>query len=231
AGADPNVVSCGKTPLVAAACEDETKIIKCLLKSGANPNVADNCGVTPLEHGAMRGNLATVMILFPFTSQISSFPDWSFSGIMKHINSAKARKQRDDKMMEVFQMSKSKGADAFKRKDYLDAIYWYSEASFADPCDATSYSNRSLCWTLLKQGIQALFDAEMCVKMKPTWAKAHYREGAAWMLLENYSMAAEAFSKALKLDPDNNEIRKAHWEAVEAEFGISVSENLKVLHI
>lgn len=50
-------------------------------------------GVTPLELAAMRGRFEAVMILFPFTSRISSFPDWSFAGIMKHIGSEKARKQ------------------------------------------------------------------------------------------------------------------------------------------
>ena len=49
AGADPNLGSCGKTPLIAAACEGETEIINCLLKSGADPNARDNvnCPVFP----------------------------------------------------------------------------------------------------------------------------------------------------------------------------------------
>ncbi|CDP03701.1 unnamed protein product [Coffea canephora] len=231
AGADPNLGSCGKTPLIAAACEGETEIINCLLKSGADPNARDNCGVTPLEHAAMRGEHAAVKVLFPITSRISSFPDWSFTGIMKHICSAKAGKQRDCRRREVFQMSKSKGEDAFKRKDYLDAIHWYTEANLADPADATIYSNRSLCWALLNQGSHALSDAEMCVKLRPMWAKAHYREGAAWLLLNDYPNASQSFSEALKFDPANKEIQKAHREAVEAEFGIPVSENMRILRI
>ena len=65
----------------------------------------------------------------------------------------------------------------------LSGFWRHLQANLADPADATIYSNRSLCWALLNQGSHALSDAEMCVKLRPMWAKAHYREGAAWMLL------------------------------------------------
>lgn len=45
-------------------------------------------------------------------------------------------------------------------------------------------SNRSLCWANLQEATFALYDAEACVRLTPNWPKAHYREGAAWMLLK-----------------------------------------------
>ncbi|KAL3531268.1 hypothetical protein ACH5RR_010590 [Cinchona calisaya] len=210
AGADPNASSMDLTPLCYAASEAEEEMIRHLLKAGADPNIADPSGITPLEHAALNGFSKVVMLLFPVTSCIASYPDWSISGVMKHVRSGEARAQRELKQKELFQLAKEKGGDAYARKDYLDAIYWYSQAVQADPTDEKVLSNRSLCWAQLNEGDPALSDAQACVGLKPDWAKAHYREGVAWKMLKNYDMAVVAFSEALTLDPDNKEIEKAY---------------------
>ncbi|KAM7521668.1 hypothetical protein LguiA_011570 [Lonicera macranthoides] len=259
AGADPNFCSHGVSPLGCAASEGETEVIRYLLKYGANANITNSYGLTPLEIVAMHGNHEDMRILFPETARIPSIQDWTFEGVLKHVHSAEARHQRELKRKEHFLLSKSKGEAAFKKKDYLDAIFWYTEAmgdygnhgaqSFvvfanqtiiiqfsvsisieADPADASVLSNRSLCWARLKEGSRALSDAEDCIMLKPDWAKAHYRAGVAWRLLENYFRAADEFSEALKLDPDNMEIQAALREAVQAEFGVPVTKDLKVMH-
>ena len=53
-----------------------------------------------------------------------------------------------------------------------------------DPSDATLFSNRSLCWIRLGQADQALTDAQSCRGLRPNWAKAWYREGAALRLMQ-----------------------------------------------
>lgn len=50
-------------------------------------------GVTPLEHAALNGFSEVVMLLFPVTSCIVSYPDWSISGVMEHVRSPEAREQ------------------------------------------------------------------------------------------------------------------------------------------
>ncbi|KAK9281005.1 hypothetical protein L1049_003896 [Liquidambar formosana] len=218
AGADPNISSCGVTALGIAASEGETEIIKCLLKAGANANVTNNYGLTPVEIAALKGNHEGVMSLLPVTSRIPTIPDWSFSGIIRHIHSEEAREQRKLKVKEIFLLSKSKGEEAFKRKDYLNAIYWYTEAINADPSDAAVLSNRSLCWARLNEGSRALSDAQACIQLRPDWPKAYYREGVAWKLLKRFHMASESFLDGLKLDPENKELETAFWEAAEAEM-------------
>ncbi|XP_058208699.1 uncharacterized protein LOC131321764 isoform X2 [Rhododendron vialii] len=183
AGADPNLGWKGQTPLCNASVQGETDIIKCLLKAGANPNVADIDGLTPLEIVGMHSNLAGVMVLFPVTSRIPTIPNWSLDGIMKHLHSEEGRRQWGLKKMETFLLVKSRGEEAFRRKDYMDATYWYSLAIDSSLYDATVFSNRSLCWACLNDGSRALSDAEACVALRPDWGKAHYREGTAWKLL------------------------------------------------
>ncbi|KAL0419813.1 UNVERIFIED_CONTAM: Ankyrin repeat domain-containing protein 53 [Sesamum radiatum] len=224
AGADPNLVSCGITPLAftASASESEIDYMKFLLKAGADPNVVGTAGMTPLECAALAGNVEAVMILLPVTSRIPSIPDWSFHGIMSHINSEEAKEQREFKEKENFLLAKQRGGDAFKKNDYLSAMVCYTEAICLCPGDATMLSNRSLCWARLNEGKRALSDAQACVHLRPDWPKAHYR-GVAWRLLGKYSMASEAFSHALRLDPENKEIQKALKEAVKAD-------NIKAFH-
>ncbi|KAK4418352.1 Tetratricopeptide repeat protein 31 [Sesamum alatum] len=232
AGADPNIVSCGITPLAFTASEFEIEFMKFLLKAGANPNVVGTTGMTPLEYAALACNHEAVMILFPVTSPIPSIPDWSFHGVMSHIYSEEAKKQRELKRKENFLLAKQRGGEAVKKNDYLSAMVCYTEAIFLYPDDATVLSNRSLCWAHLNEGRRALSDAEACVQLRPDWPKAHYREGVAWRLLGKYSMASEAFSHALTLDPENKEIQQAFKDAVEAEFGgMSVSGNIKAIHV
>ncbi|CAL5436790.1 unnamed protein product [Camellia sinensis] len=231
AGANPNLGSRGQTPLTIAVCEGETEVIKCLLKAGANLNVTNLDGLTALELAALHGNHELVMMLLPRTSQIPTILDWSFAGIIKYVHSEEFRRQREQNRKESFLLSKSKGEEAFKRKDYMDAIFWYTQAITVDPLDATVLSNRSLCWARLNEGSPALSDAEACIMLRPDWAKAHYREGVAWRLLKNFPRAAEAFCDALKLDPDNEELQIAFREAVGAEFGIPVGKDLKIMRI
>lgn len=108
-----------------------------------------------------------------------------------------------------------------------------------DPYDAKLLSNRSLCWIRLGQAEHALADAKACRALKPDWAKACYREGAALRLLQacNYLLfavlnfklpsvlhffdtfrlfffqkfdeAANAFYEGVKIDPENKEIINA----------------------
>jgi hypothetical protein len=50
-----------------------------------------------------------------------------------------------------------------------------------DNFDAKLLSNRSLCWLRMGDGQRAFDDAAKCKRLRPKWAKAHYRQGAALM--------------------------------------------------
>ena len=101
---------------------------------------------------------------------------------------------------------------------------------------ATLYANRSRCKLILGDGDGALSDALKCRMLRPKWAKACYRQGAAhihlkvrqachqcvqlfhialivsghvhWFSLQSqeYKQACDALEDALKMDPGNPEI-------------------------
>jgi len=58
------------------------------------------------------------------------------------------------------------------------------QALKVDQFDATLFSNRSICWLRLGDGKKALYDAMECKNLRPKWAKAYYRKGAALMFLK-----------------------------------------------
>ncbi|KAF1892060.1 hypothetical protein Lal_00036414 [Lupinus albus] len=252
-GGKVNITAGGATPLHIAADNGSLELINCLLKAGTDPNISDEDGIKPIQVAAARGNRAAVEILFPLTSKIDAVSTWTIDGIVEYMQS-ETKRQPDEAINvgeangskdTVFQEkkvpevapevkkraseAKSRGDDAFKRKDYTTAIDSYTQVksfdllfdsriSFCsaidlDPTDGTLLSNRSLCWIKLGQAEHALADARACRALRPDWAKACYREGAA---LRNFDEAANAFYEGVQLDPENMELVNAFREAVEA---------------
>ncbi|KAJ1266224.1 hypothetical protein BS78_08G134900 [Paspalum vaginatum] len=82
--------------------------------------------------------------------------------------------------------------------------------------NATLFANRSLCWLRMGDAEPALLDARHCKMLRPRWSKAWYREGAALSMLKDYEGAVDVFTEALKLEPANEEIKKALRDATDA---------------
>ncbi|XP_039840121.1 stress-induced-phosphoprotein 1-like isoform X1 [Panicum virgatum] len=215
AGADVNFRSpSAPTVLMLAVDDGLTDIVNFLLEVGADPNIHDSDGKFPIMLAAAHEHRELAEILFPRTKPIPSMIDWSVDGIIRAMKypHLEPREVVEEKIADA----KSQGKEAFAKGDYLAAIYFYALAMRKDPLDATLFANRSLCWLRLREGEMALSDARDCRVLNPGWAKAWYREGAALSLLKNYKAAADAFVEALKLDPANNEIKKALREAMES---------------
>ncbi|GLU07657.1 hypothetical protein SLE2022_246060 [Rubroshorea leprosula] len=109
--------------LLKAGANPNFFVIQCLLNAGADPNVTNNFGITPVEVAALCCFLEAVMVLFPETSPIPTISDWTIAGLIKHVCSDEAEEERMKKVKEHFLLS-TKGLEAFNRKDNLDAIKW-----------------------------------------------------------------------------------------------------------
>ncbi|XP_030534830.2 ankyrin-1 [Rhodamnia argentea] len=237
AGANVNISAGGATPLHIAADNGNPEIINCLLDAGADPNIVDEDGLKPIQVAAGRGNRAAVEILFPKTTQVHTILKWSVDGIIEYMQTeagnaqeeVKAASREKDTALKIQNLpevsgeakqkaaeAKSRGDDAFRRKDYQAALDAYTQAIDFDPNDATLLSNRSLCWIRLGQAEHALVDAKACRELRPDWPKAYYREGAALRILQRFDEAANSFLRGVKLDPENKELVNAFREAVEA---------------
>ncbi|KAJ1691821.1 hypothetical protein LUZ63_015976 [Rhynchospora breviuscula] len=202
AGADLN----SKCPLDMAIYKGSIEIVKCLLEAGADPNVCIENGWLPIERAVMFGKWDIVEILFPLTSPIPEVHDWSVDGILQYAKSNGFKEKCKAIWEKNLADLKVKAADSFKKEEYAIEI---------DSGDAALYSNVSLCMHRMGDGEMALKDALIAQRSRPEWPKAYYRIGAAFMLLEEYEEASQAFMDGLILDPTNVETEKAHMEAMD----------------
>ncbi|XP_071679472.1 uncharacterized protein [Lolium perenne] len=220
AGADVNFVDfSGITNLILAVQYGLPGTVQCLLDAGANPNIPDEFGRTPIEFAASEGRRDMVEMLFPLTSPIPTLPKWSIDGIISHVESF-GLKPRDKQKCEKRRTGlKQKAKEAFQREQYFIASQFYSCVMAFDPSPddrVTILANLSLCSLRGGNGSGALSYATMCRMARPHWPKACYRQGAAFMLQKDYEKACEAFADGLKLDPKSAEIANALREAREA---------------
>ncbi|KAJ1691838.1 hypothetical protein LUZ63_015993 [Rhynchospora breviuscula] len=124
AGADLNL----KCPLAIAVHRGLTEIIKCLLEAGADPNVRNEYGWLLIEIAVAYGRQHIVEMLFPLTSPVPEVHEWSVGGIHQYVKSnvflEKYTVMLEKKVADV----KVKGADSFRKKEYLAAISFYTKA-------------------------------------------------------------------------------------------------------
>lgn len=103
---------------------------------------------------------------------------------------------------------KTLGNDAFKSKDYVKALEYYSQALQVDANNHVLYSNKSACYFNLNKFNEALGEAEKCIKIKDNWAKGYQRKGAAENALGQLWKAFVSFSIGKLVEPTNEAILK-----------------------
>uniref|UniRef100_J3KWT4 Uncharacterized protein n=1 Tax=Oryza brachyantha TaxID=4533 RepID=J3KWT4_ORYBR len=213
--AGANVNGCGAgfngtTPLLLACSRTGAiRFVKCLLESGADPNIPDELDRLPAEVAAIHAEREVVEAIFPLTHYVPTILDWSVGGIIRYVKSAAYKEWARNASCRRKDELKEQGNLFFNNKDYDAAILLYSMAMKFNNIDASLYSNRSVCWLHLGIGDEALSDAQFCSKIQPDWAKGYYRQGMAFSLLQDYASASCVLQRALKLDPLNATIAKA----------------------
>ncbi|XP_011042409.1 PREDICTED: ankyrin repeat, PH and SEC7 domain containing protein secG-like [Populus euphratica] len=208
--ANPNMIfDFIHSPLVASISASSFDCVKLLLQARADPNTC-SLGMTPLEVAASNGETQVIRCL------LNAGADPNLT------NSRKLRK------LEHFFLLTSKGEDAFVRKDYVNAIRWYTEALDTEAAllssqtflaEAFILTNRSLCWAHLNEGDLALRDAIASQMVLPSLPKAHYAGGVAWNLSKDFKRAAESFLTGMRLDRGNrqlNDLFRDHREILQA---------------
>lgn len=105
---------------------------------------------------------------------------------------------------------KNAGNAHMQRKEYQEASDCYTEALKLAPAGPNShvyFSNRAAAAVSMKCFAQAIIDSERSLALKPDYGKAHARLGLAHFLTCNYRAAVEAYTVALKYEPDNQSSR------------------------
>lgn len=91
--------------------------------------------------------------------------------------------------------------------DYVNAMKWYSQAIVLSPKDGALYSNRSFSFLRLKLTSRALEDADQALRLKPGWAKAHFRRAEALSQAGLHMEALEEYEAGAEIDPRDEHLR------------------------
>ena len=75
--------------------------------------------------------------------------------------------------------NKDYGNAAFKNKEYIKAIDYYTAAIKETPTDHTIFGNRAAAFQNIKEYENALEDADECIKLNPEWGKGYLRKAQA----------------------------------------------------
>jgi tetratricopeptide (TPR) repeat protein len=101
---------------------------------------------------------------------------------------------------------KNQGNSYMQKKEYALAADCYTAALKISPAGPNShvyFSNRAAAFVSMKRFDEAVIDSERSLALKPDYGKAHARLGLTYFLLGNYRQAVEAYTVALKYEPDN----------------------------
>ncbi|ESR64856.1 hypothetical protein CICLE_v10007714mg [Citrus x clementina] len=101
------------------------------------------------------------------------------------------------------EIAKEKGNQAYKDKQWLKAISFYTEAIKLNGNNATYYSNRAAAYLESGSFLQAEADCTKAINLDKKNVKAYLRRGTAREMLGYYKEAIEDFSYALVLEPTN----------------------------
>lgn len=107
---------------------------------------------------------------------------------------------------------KDKGNRAFASEKYQDALTFFTSAIDADGSNHALYSNRSATHLALRDFNSALGDAEKVIELKEDWPKGYFRKGAALEQLLRYPEAYKAYESGLKVDSNDDNLKKASAE-------------------
>ncbi len=111
---------------------------------------------------------------------------------------------------------KQKGNDAFAKKQWAEAIGFYSAARLADASEPTIPLNRAMAYLKLSKFLDAERDCTTALQLSPNNVKALYRRATARMGAEKFEAAREDYDMVLRLDAGNAEAKAGLTKAKEA---------------
>ncbi|XP_073535725.1 sperm-associated antigen 1 isoform X2 [Phyllobates terribilis] len=109
---------------------------------------------------------------------------------------------------------KEKGNEAFRSRDYEEAISYYSRSLSVLP-SAAAYNNRAQAWIILKKWQNALNDCEQALDMEPDNVKALLRRAVANKNLRHFQAASSDLKTVLLFEPENPAAKKVLCEVDE----------------
>lgn len=115
---------------------------------------------------------------------------------------------------EIAEEANTRGAEKFKKHQFVEAMGEYTEAIKRNPNVPKYYSNRAICYVKLMSLGEALTDCEKALSLDPNFLRAHQRHCNVLFLMKRYHKALAAYEAAMKLYPDDSELKEGYYKCV-----------------
>ncbi|XP_047204696.1 mitochondrial import receptor subunit TOM34 [Girardinichthys multiradiatus] len=109
----------------------------------------------------------------------------------------------NDKDIKKAQALKEEGNGLVKKGEHKKAIEKYTQSLKLNPSEATTYTNRALCYLLVKQYRDAVRDCTEALRIDGSNVKALYRRAQAHKELKDIKPCVDDLSSLLKVEPKN----------------------------
>lgn len=121
-------------------------------------------------------------------------------------------------------LEKEQGNEYFKEKKYAEAVDCYSRSIVLQPT-AVAFANRAMAYIKMRRFEEAEYDCSEAIDLDDRYVKAYSRRGTARRELGKLLDAIDDFEFALRLEPENKELKKQYEEA-RRMYGESIGKKL-----
>lgn len=121
---------------------------------------------------------------------------------------------------------KDKGNQCFQKRDYEQAVYFYSRSIEVDETQTSALANRSMAYLKLGKYQECLEDCTLVLKKDGDHVKSYLRRGTAKQHLGQIQGAVEDFEECIRREPHNSDAIKGRQESI-ASYLSSPGEGLK----
>lgn len=118
-----------------------------------------------------------------------------------------SRSSLSDEQVAESEHLKNEGNRLMKEEKYLEATQMYTKAIQIDPRNPIFYCNRAAAWTRIGDYDKSISDANLSLRYNPRYSKAFVRQGDAYFRMEKFKEAADAYQKAIAIEPDNEDYK------------------------
>lgn len=203
-----------------------------LLEKGADPNIQAQDGSTPLHLAVEFNHLNIVKILLhttniallenkehqsPYILAELKDDDTMITLFKERFNDGKdalivqiQRPEFKDIREKRSSSLKDKGNEFFKGWNLVKALEFYQRALEYKPKNHIVLGNLSILYCKLRDFVKAEEYASLCIEANPDYVKGYYRKAIACLeqqSQEKKGLGLEYFERALKLDPNNLQLK------------------------
>ncbi|KAM7426789.1 Tetratricopeptide repeat protein 4 [Porites harrisoni] len=141
----------------------------------------------------------------------------------------------DENLRAIAEVYKNEGNDEYKKKNFNNAIYFYTEGIKVsckdEELNAKLYSNRAAAHFNLGNYTETLNDATIATGLQPSFLKAFVRGASACVQLKNFDEAITWCNKGLAIASNNQNLLEIRSRSVkeQRELQGSLGEKLSTM--